>query len=236
MTVRAMAPLPAPFTQVYDVTTPIGTARLHVTPTTGRPRAVVVLGHGAGGGVEAPDLVALATYLPVYGYSVVRVEQPWRVAGGRVAPAPARLDCAWVPCVWAARDTVGSDAPVVVGGRSAGARVACRTASEVSAGAVVTLAFPLHPPGRKGVSRWDELQTGADGRPLLVVQGERDPFGAPAEFTGMTVATVPGADHSLRVGRRTDALVSQDETQVLVPDLIRTWWEGVHTNGNRIAP
>jgi len=236
VTTRAPVSSSVPFAQVHDVTTPIGTARLHVTPAAGRPRAVVVLGHGAGGGVEAPDLVALATYLPVYGYSVVRVEQPWRVVGGRVAPAPSRLDTAWVPCVDAVRSTLATRTAILVGGRSAGARVACRTASQVGAEAVVTLSFPLHPPGRQGVSRRDELLAGADGRPLLVVQGERDPFGSPGEFAGMTVATVPGADHSMRVGRRADALLSQGESAVLVPDLVRAWWEGIAADGNRSTP
>jgi uncharacterized protein len=164
----------------------------------GRPRALLVLGHGAGGGIEARDLAALARELPAAGIAVVRVEQPWRVAGKRVATPPAQLDKAWVVAVPEAARRLGVPCPLFVGGRSAGARVACRTAAEVGAVGVVALAFPLHPPGRPDRSRVDEL-LGVDV-PVLVVQGDRDSFGGPLELPdGPSVVVVPGADHGFRV-------------------------------------
>jgi predicted alpha/beta-hydrolase family hydrolase len=182
-------------TDVVDVVTTQGTARLHVDRAR-RTRAVVVLGHGAGGGVDAADLAALAGQLPGWGLTAVRVEQPWRVAGRRVAVAPARLDEAWL-----ATQPAWPEGPRVVGGRSAGARVACRTAVAVAAVGVVALAFPLHPPGRPDRSRSDELVTGL---PTMVVQGTRDAFGGPDELPqlpGLTVVAVPGADHAFSVTR-----------------------------------
>lgn len=157
-----------------------------------QPRATLVLGHGAGGSrATAPDLQALADALPGYGISVILHEQPWKVAGKRVAPAPATLDAAWVA------DVTELPGPLVVGGRSAGARVACRTAAQVGALAVVALAFPLHPPGRPEKTRVAELDVGV---PLRVVQGTSDAFGRPAEFpAGLDLVAVPG-DHSLRKG------------------------------------
>jgi predicted alpha/beta-hydrolase family hydrolase len=183
--------------------TPAGEARAHVASAR-RSRATLVLGHGAGGGVEAADLVELARVLPGRGITVVRVEQPWRVAGRRVAGPPATLDRAWA----AALTALGLEGPVVAGGRSAGARVACRTAGDVGASAVVALAFPQHPPGRPERSRLPELE--ACPVPTLVVQGERDPFGGPGDFPRRRtydVHAVPGADHSFRVagGRDRDA-------------------------------
>jgi predicted alpha/beta-hydrolase family hydrolase len=178
-------------TEVREVWTGVGQARVHVDEG-GRPRVRVVLGHGAGGGVDAPDLAALAAHLPSVGVGVWRVEQPWRVAGRRVAPAPGTLDRAWLETL----SGIPRERPFVVGGRSAGARVACRTASHVHADAVVALAFPLHPPGRPERSRADELDVDI---PLLVVQGARDPFGRPEEFPpspGRSVVPVPG-DHTL---------------------------------------
>jgi predicted alpha/beta-hydrolase family hydrolase len=182
-------------TEVIEVATDQGTARLHIDPAR-RARAVLVVGHGAGGGVEAADLVALADSLPVWGVTVVRMEQPWRVAGRRVAVPPPRLDQAWLATA-AAWPTL----PLVVGGRSAGARVACRTATRVGAVGVVALAFPLHPPGRPDRSRASELLGDV---PTLVVQGERDPFGGPSELPrtrAVTVAGIPAADHSLALPR-----------------------------------
>ena len=157
-----------------------------------------MLGHGAGGGIEARDLAALARELPASGIAVVRVEQPWRVAGKRVAGPPAQLDKAWLVAVPEAVRRTGASGPLFVGGRSAGARVACRTASDVGAAGVVALAFPLHPPGRPDRSRVAEL-LGVDV-PVLVVQGERDSFGGPPELPdGPQVVPVPGADHGLKV-------------------------------------
>ncbi|HET6817736.1 MAG TPA: alpha/beta family hydrolase [Mycobacteriales bacterium] len=175
-----------------ELETPSGIARVHLSG--GNGRGLVLLGHGAGGGVEAPDLLAVTAALQAAGWDVARVEQPDRVQGRR-APAPAaQLDAAWTAVAAALRST--RPGPLVTGGRSSGARVACRTAAVTEAAAVVCLAFPLRPPRRPDVTRADELSAG--GRPVLVVQGERDPFGGPAAFPpGPTVVAVPG-DHSLR--------------------------------------
>lgn len=195
---------------MIEVATVLGPARAHVrTPPGSAPLGRLVLGHGAGGGIGASDLTAVRTAAVAAGWQVVLVEQPWRVAGKRVAPAPARLDIGWLAVLAALSesDLAGGAAgqgelPLVVGGRSAGARVACRTAQELGARAVCCLAFPLHPPGRPERSRAAELAgPSAAGIPVLVVQGERDPFGAPAEITalgltGIEVIGVPG-DHSL---------------------------------------
>lgn len=182
---------------VLEVDTPRGPARLHTTGPEGAP-VTVVLGHGAGGGVEAADLQALATALPEHGYRVVLLEQPWRVAGRKVAPQPAILDECWL----AALDDLEVPGHLIVGGRSAGARVACRTAKQLSAEGVLCLAFPLHPPGKPERSRADELSAGG-ARPAgaLVVQGSRDPFGTAAEvrdaLPSAHVVDIPGAAHSL---------------------------------------
>ncbi|HRY10275.1 MAG: hydrolase [Actinobacteria bacterium] len=158
-----------------------------------RPRATLVLGHGAGGGGLAPDLAAIAEHLPSHGVSVLLHEQPWKVAGKKVAAAPAVLDEAWVESL----ATLSPRGRLIVGGRSAGARVACRTAERVGADAVVALAFPLHPPGRPDRSRADELAVEV---PLRIVQGERDPFGRPDEFPGGLDLVAVSGDHSLRQG------------------------------------
>ena len=175
------------------VETSKGPARFTLYPAE-HPRATLVLGHGAGGGAgTAPDLAALAAALPDHGVTVLLHEQPWKVAGKKVAVAPPALDIGWVESLAALAVT----GPLIVGGRSAGARVACRTASEVGAAAVLALAFPLHPPGKPEKTRADELAVGV---PLRVVQGERDPFGRPEEFpAGLDLVAVPG-DHSLRAG------------------------------------
>jgi uncharacterized protein len=182
---------PAPV--VREVATSRGMARLHVWPSP-QPRRRLLLGHGAGGGVQAPDLLALAHALPAAGTEVFLVEQPWRVAGRRVAPAPATLDEVWLQLV----ADVGRELPLLVGGRSAGARVAARTAQVSGAAGVVALAFPLHPPGKPEKTRVGELD--GVGVPVLVVQGANDPFGRPAELApaaGREVVAVAG-DHSLR--------------------------------------
>jgi predicted alpha/beta-hydrolase family hydrolase len=163
------------------------------------PRAAVVLGHGAGGGVAARDLVAVTDEALSRRCNVALVEQPYRVAGRR-SPAPAhQLDTAWTAVVEYLRATDLRSLPLVVGGRSAGARVACRTAPETGAVGVVCLAFPLQPPPRRSggpsPSRLPELD--AVAVPVLVVQGERDRFGIPPATALRTVVEVPG-DHSLR--------------------------------------
>jgi predicted alpha/beta-hydrolase family hydrolase len=167
-----------------------------------------VLGHGAGGGVESPDLVAAKDTALAAGLSVALIEQPYRVAGRR-SPAPAnQLDAAWLSVLGQLRDGELDGLQVICGGRSAGARVACRTAAEVGAVAVVCLAFPVHPPGRGDdptKSRLPELD--AVTVPTLVVQGERDPFGIPPEGSNRTVVLVPGT-HSLRSTAAIGAAIS----------------------------
>jgi len=186
-----------------EIATPLGPARVLTTEPAGQVVGTVVLGGGAGGSVEtAPDLVAIADAASAQGWRVLRVEQPWRVAGKRIAPAPARLDIAWTAVLERLRDDGVLVGPLVLGGRSAGARVACRTASAFGAAGVLALAFPLHPPGRPEKSRADEL-LGA-GVPVLVVQGETDAFGRPEDLAAVlagrpdaSVYAVPG-DHSLK--------------------------------------
>jgi uncharacterized protein len=167
--------------RVQDVQTPVGMARVHLARPD-HPVGSLVLGHGAGGGIEAPDLQAL-TALTADGWLVALVEQPWRVAGRRIATPPAQLDTAWLSILQVLTSGRGRlPGPLVVGGRSAGARVACRTAQAVGAAAVLALSFPLHPPGRPEKSRADEAgMVTAAGLPLAVVQGEKDAFGGPDE-------------------------------------------------------
>jgi predicted alpha/beta-hydrolase family hydrolase len=178
-----------------DIETPHGLARAHLHGAE-TPRAALVLGHGAGGGVTSGDLAAATRAALAKQVSVVLVEQPYRVAGRR-SPAPARqLDVAWTAVVehLAAGELRGLQ--LVAGGRSSGARVACRTAAATGASAVLCLAFPLVPPGRpQAQSRLPELD--AVAVPVLVVQGERDPFGIPPPSATRTVTLVPG-DHGLR--------------------------------------
>jgi predicted alpha/beta-hydrolase family hydrolase len=185
---------------VETIATPVGDARVDVSTAVDR-WATLVLGHGAGGGIGAADLVALANRLPAHGIEVIRVEQPWVGAGRKVATPPPTLDRAWL----AVLEHLSVDGPLFVGGRSAGARVACRTASEVGAHGVLCLAFPLHPPGRPEKSRLAELDLpSAAGLPTLVLQGTKDPFGGPADVPaapGRLVVAIEGGDHSLRVAK-----------------------------------
>lgn len=157
-----------------------------------------MLGHGAGGGVETPDLAAAANAAHAVGFSVALVEQPYRIAGRRTQAPPRQLDVSWLAVIAQLRDGPLGQAALVVGGRSAGARVACRTAADAGAVAVLCLAFPVHPPGRAEdptKSRLAELE--AVRVPVLVVQGERDPFGIPPTGHGRTVVRVAG-NHTLR--------------------------------------
>ena len=164
-----------------------------------------MLGHGAGGGIESPDLVGAAEAAGSVGFSVALVEQPYRVAGRR-SPAPAgQLDAAWTAVVVKLRAGPLSGLPILTGGRSSGARVACRTAAETDSVALVCLAFPLHPPGRPDKSRLPELD--AVDVPTLVVQGESDPFGTPPASSNRTVVRIPGT-HSLRSSAAVAAAVS----------------------------
>jgi predicted alpha/beta-hydrolase family hydrolase len=180
-----------------EIATPQGPARAHLD-TADKPKAALVLGHGAGGGVEAPDLAAATEAARGEGLSVVLVEQPYRVAGRR-SPAPAaQLDVAWTAVVETLREDVLGELPLVVGGRSLGARVACRTAEALGAAAVLCLAFPLEPPPRAGKPRQSRLaELAAVTVPTLVVQGERDPFGIPPPGPSRQVVRVAG-DHGLK--------------------------------------
>ena len=182
-----------------EIDTPHGPARAHLHAA-GEPRAAIVLGHGAGGGVAAPDLVAATEAALAERLSVVLVEQPYRVAGRRSAAPAHQLDAAWIAVVGRLRAEPFGGLPLIVGGRSSGARVACRTAAECGAAGVLCLAFPLHPPRRKTAtedppSRIGELD--AVAVPTLVVQGENDRFGMPPDGPRRTVVRVPG-DHALR--------------------------------------
>jgi predicted alpha/beta-hydrolase family hydrolase len=202
---------------VIEIETPHGPARarVHTVPDA---RGVLVLGHGAGGGVGAPDLQASTAVALGLGLAVVLVEQPYRVAGRRSAAPARQLDAAWLAVVADLRSrrrgglgqALGApkvarhgqagagEAPLIVGGRSSGARVACRTAADAQAAGVLCLAFPVHPPGKAddpAKSRMSELD--AVAVPVLVVQGERDPFGRPPEGPERAVVVVPG-DHALR--------------------------------------
>jgi predicted alpha/beta-hydrolase family hydrolase len=184
-------------TRQVDVATPYGLARAHLRRARA-PRAALVLGHGAGGGIDARDLVAVAEAALAEHVSVALVEQPYRVAGRRAAAPAHQLDAAWTAVLerLARRELKGL--PLVVGGRSSGARVACRTAEATAAVGVVCVAFPLVPPRRTAArppSRLPELD--AVRVPVLVVQGSRDPFGIPPAALGRTVVEVDGT-HSLR--------------------------------------
>ena len=182
--------------ETFDVETPHGPARVHLRSAgdVHTPRHLV-LGHGAGGSIEAPDLQAVAAVGVELGFNVALVEQPYRVAGRRSAAPAHQLDLAWVAVVDALHERTGRDLQLIAGGRSSGARVACRTAAATGARALLCLAFPLHPPGRPEKTRLPELE--AVDAPVLIVQGERDPFGMPEPAPGRDVVQVAG-DHGLK--------------------------------------
>ena len=177
-----------------EIDTPHGPARAHLHLVE-EPKAALVLGHGAGGGVESRDLVAAKEVAQAENVSVALVEQPYRVAGRRAPAPPARLDAAWTAVVGQLRAAELANLPLIVGGRSLGARVACRTAEATGAVAVLCLAFPVHPPGRPEKSRLEELD--AVTLPTLVVQGVSDPFGMPPPGPQREVVQVKG-DHGLK--------------------------------------
>jgi predicted alpha/beta-hydrolase family hydrolase len=194
-----------------EIDTPHGTAVVHLHELA-RPVGALVLGHGAAGGFGAKDLVAATGAAGEARLSVAQVVQPYLVAGRR-SPAPAKqLDSAWTAVVEHLRDGELGGLPLVAGGRSAGARVACRTAADTGAVAVLCLAFPVHPPGRPEKTRLDELD--AVEVPVLVVQGDSDPFGMPPPAAGREVVTLPG-NHSLKGDL--DALAAE----------VRDWLPGV---------
>lgn len=206
------------------IDTPYGVGRL-VTDRARQPVVNLLLSHGAGNGIDAPDLAALARHLPRHGVTVHRFEQPWRVAGRKVAGPPPTLDAGLV----AAADQLRPRTPLVIGGRSAGARSATRCARRLGASGCLALAFPLHPPGKpgkagksgsQGRSRVEELR-GA-GVPTLVVQGERDPMGRPEEFPpGTDMAVVPGADHGFKVPARGE--LTAEEALGVVVEAVLEW-------------
>lgn len=203
---------------VRSVDTAHGEGRLHTRRATS-PMATLLLSHGAGGGIESRDLWALADALPAQGVTVVLFEQPWRVAGRKIATAPPTLDAALIR----AADVMRVRTPLVVGGRSAGARSAARTAKALGASGCLALSFPLHAPGRTEPTRLPELR--ATGLPTLLVQGERDPMGRPEEFPGdlpgVDMAVVPGGDHGLKVPFR--GAVSQEEAMGIVVESTLEW-------------
>jgi uncharacterized protein len=202
-------------TSERNVSTPHGEGRL-VTYRARRPVATLLLSHGAGRGIDTRDLEALATSLPRQGIEVQLFEQPWRVAGGKVATPPAKLDAGFT----AAAKALRSRTPLVVGGRSAGARSAARTALSLGAAGCLALAFPLHPPGRPDKSRLEEL-LGA-GVPTLVVQGENDAFGKPDEFPDhIDLAVVPSADHGFATPKRSG--VSEEDAMAVVVESALEW-------------
>jgi predicted alpha/beta-hydrolase family hydrolase len=185
---------------IVDIDTPLGLARAHLSD--GGARGTLVLGHGAGGGIGSADLVEVASEAAGAGWRVVLVEQPWRVAGRRLAVAPPKLDEGWAAVLARLRADGVLIGPLVLGGRSAGARVACRTAGAEGADGVLALAFPLHPPGKPEKTRAAELI--GVSVPICLVQGETDAMGRPeaiaAVLTGRanaSVYAVPG-DHALK--------------------------------------
>jgi predicted alpha/beta-hydrolase family hydrolase len=187
---------------VRELETPHGPARVHLNEAA-NARALLILGHGAGGGITAPDLVAASNAANEAGVSVALVEQPYRVAGRRSQPAASTLDAAWIAVV----EQLGFDR-VITGGRSAGARVACRTAAETSSVGVVCLAFPLLPSGAPP-ERTRQGELDAVEVPVLVVQGENDRFGMPSSGASRKVVAVAG-DHGLKKDRERIATAVRD--------------------------
>src|SRR5256884_551429 len=183
-------------TGAAQLTTAFGPPLVGLDGPVGPARGPLVLGHGAGGGVDGRDLLAVRHAALAAWVLVARVPQPYRVRGRRTPPPAGQLDQAWCAVVSAlcAPDTELAGLPLILGGRSSGARVACRTARSLGARGVVALAFPLHPPGRPDRSRADELDTGV---PTLVVNGDRDPFGMPEPGPGIDLCVRPGERHDL---------------------------------------
>lgn len=191
-------------------------------PGTAKPAFLLVLTHGAGGGTETRDLLAASRAGREAGAIAVRVLQPYRVRGARAPGSAERQDAAWLEIIAALRAQIPG-IPLIQGGRSNGARVACRTAVATGAAGVIALAFPLHPPGRAGSaehSRAGELR--ATGAPVLVINGERDPFGIPDQADADAVVVLPGEAHAL--SRNPDA----------VTDAVASWLPGVL--GTAVSP
>jgi uncharacterized protein len=215
---------------VREVHTPLGPARVTATEPAGTVVGTLVLGHGAGGGTGSADLVAVTADAAAAGWRVLGVEQPWRVAGKRIAPAPPRLDEGWAAVLAALRDDGRLTGPLVLGGRSAGARVACRTALALGVSGIVCLAFPLHLPGRPEKSRAAELLTAV--APRLVLQGTSDSFGTPEEIRaamgaapGIRIVELPGVDHGFRLAKRAPITGAELRDRVVaeVSAFVRFW-------------
>ncbi|MDN5745155.1 MAG: hydrolase [Nocardioidaceae bacterium] len=201
------------------IPTPYGDGRL-VTHRASSPFVTLVLSHGAGGGIEARDLVALSKALPKQGVNVALFEQPWRHAGKRVANAPGTLDVG----LRAAVDKMRVRTPLIVGGRSAGARSALRTGRDLGASGILALSFPLHPPGRPEKSRLEELE--AARLPTLVIQGGKDPMGRPEEFPDplprrTQLVVVPHAEHGF--GTTKAGPMSETEAMAIVVESTLAW-------------
>ncbi|MCL8024829.1 alpha/beta hydrolase family protein [Nocardioides bruguierae] len=204
------------------VDTPHGPGLLQVVDAD-EPVALLLLSHGAGAGVDTRDLAALAELLPPQGFSVALFTQPWRVAGRKVATPPATLDAGLAAAAAAVAES-HAGVPLVLGGRSAGARSACRSARDLGAVGVLALSFPLHPPGKPERSRLPELSD--VGVPVLVVQGERDTMGRPEEYPdpmpdGVEMGVLPGADHGLKVGARAEP--GQDDVLAMLVETTLEW-------------
>ena len=205
---------------VREVDTPFGAARVHLDGSRGAG-AALVLGHGAAGGVQAVDLVAVSEVALEAGLQVALVEQPYRVAGRRSPPRPPQLDGAWIAVIEHLHANELADLPLVVGGRSLGARVACRTAMATGALAVLCLAFPLSPPRRSGTPPQNRLaELNAVTVPTLVVQGASDPFGIPPSAPSRRVVTVPG-DHGLKANLAAVREAARAWLASIVPDFER---------------
>ena len=215
-------------TRVAEMETTVGLARAHLYGVPrGVPRATLILGHGAGAGVEAWDLQLLADRLPTLGIDVVLMEQPWRVAGKKVAPAGPRLDAAFTEVVSDLRRSGEGLRQLVIGGRSSGARVACRTATELGADGVLALAFPLHRVGHNTPNRADEIAAAAATCPVTVLQGQLDRFGTPVEVVTSVmdlqaralVVSVPWCDHAMKLNKK--ATITQDEVSMVLVETTR---------------
>jgi predicted alpha/beta-hydrolase family hydrolase len=223
--------------RTLEIQTPGGLARVHMFDVPrGLPRTTLVLGHGAGGGVDAWDLQLLAADLPSIGVDVALVEQPWRVAGQKVAGSAVKLDTAFREVVSELRRSGEGLRRLVVGGRSSGARVACRIAADVGADEVLNLAFPLHRPGRSAPNRAAEIAAASAYCPVTVLQGERDAFGSPTELSqtvaaeggSALVVSVPWADHSFKMPKK--APLTQIEMGLVLLETAR--FALLHRTGN----
>lgn len=223
--------------RLLEISTPTGTARVHMFDVPrGVPRTTLVLGHGAGGGVEAWDLQLLASELPPIGIDVALVEQPWHVAGQKVAGSKAKLDSAFREVVSELRRSGEGLRRLVIGGRSSGGRVACRVAADVGAAEVLNLAFPMHRPGRSYPNRAAEVATASQFCPVTILQGERDSFGSPVEVSqavaaeqgSALVVSVPWADHSFKLPKK--APLTRIEAGIVLVETAR--FALLHRTGN----